>query len=78
MELIAVRDGFYDGARVRRGQAFEFDEKRFKAPRWAKPRAEARVAIEEQDAKERLRGGETKPQKAIAAAVKRAGSAVTE
>jgi hypothetical protein len=28
MQLIAIKPGFHDGERIRRGQIFEFDEKR--------------------------------------------------
>jgi len=78
MELVAIRAGFYESRRVRPGESFEFDEKRYKMPKWAKPAAEAAAALRAQKAKEAGAAGDTKPAAAAKAALKRSGAAIIE
>jgi hypothetical protein len=68
MKLVATRDGFYGGTRIRRGAEFDFYGE--KQPKWAKPAAEAKAFIAAEDAKSVV--VDTKPQAAAAAARKRA------
>lgn len=70
MKLVATRMGFYNGARIRVGESFEFSGE--KLPKWAKPEAEARAVIAAEEAKSLV--VDTKPLAAQQAARKRASA----